>query len=75
MAFVLALLLLGTVQSKLPTDADIARQVVRNTVAELTVASSTDWETAQSTIRSALNRFVYERTKRRPVVIPVIMEL
>ena len=52
-----------------------ARQVVRNTVAELTVTSSTDWETAHSTIRSALNRFVYERTKRRPVVIPVIMEL
>ncbi len=54
---------------------DDAKQVVRDTVAELTVTSSTDWETAKSTIRTALNRFVYERTKRRPVVIPVIMEL
>jgi len=52
-----------------------AKQVVRDTVAALSVTSSTDWETAQSTIRTALNRFVYERTKRRPVVIPVIMEL
>jgi ribonuclease J len=54
---------------------DAAKEVVRTTVAGLTPTSSTDWESAQSTIRTALNRFVYERTKRRPMVIPVIMEL
>jgi len=52
-----------------------AKNVVRNTVSELTVTSSTDWESVKSTVRTALNRFVYERTRRRPVVIPVIMEL
>ena len=52
-----------------------ARDVVRNTVAGLSLESSTDWETAKTSIRSALNKFVYERTKRRPMVIPVIMEL
>lgn len=52
-----------------------AREVVRRTVADLGLESSTDWETAKTSIRSALNKFVYERTKRRPMVIPVIMEL
>jgi len=52
-----------------------AREVVRKTLAGMSVESSTDWETVKTSIRSALNKFVYERTKRRPMVIPVIMEL
>lgn len=52
-----------------------AREVVRRTIAALDLTGSTDWETAKTAIRTALNRFVYERTKRRPMVIPVIMEL
>ncbi|HEY3378219.1 MAG TPA: ribonuclease J, partial [Armatimonadota bacterium] len=52
-----------------------AKQVVLATIEKMEVANSTEWETAQATVRTALNRFVYERTKRRPVVIPVIMEL
>ncbi|MHB9131880.1 MAG: ribonuclease J [Armatimonadota bacterium] len=54
---------------------DDAKEVVLRTVKNLTLESSTDWETAKSAVRTALNRFVYERTKRRPMVIPVIMEL
>lgn len=49
--------------------------VVSAKVAELALSHSSDWESAQAAIRSALNRFVYERTKRRPMVIPVIMPL
>jgi ribonuclease J len=52
-----------------------AKEVVRKTVSELTVTSSTDWESVKSTVRTALNRFVNERTRRRPMVIPVIIEL
>ncbi len=52
-----------------------AKTVVVNTVRELSVDSSTDWESAKSAVRTALNRFVYERTRRRPMVIPVILEL
>ena len=54
---------------------DNARDVVREAVAKLNVDTATDWESAKTTIRTALNRFVYERTKRRPMVIPVILEL
>lgn len=52
-----------------------AKDVVRTAIGKLDISSSTDWETAQATVRTALNRFVYERTKRRPMVIPVIMEV
>ncbi len=52
-----------------------AKEVVRKTVRELTVTSSTDWESVKTTVRTALNRFVNERTRRRPIVIPVIIEL
>jgi len=52
-----------------------ARDVVRKTVGALAIASSTEWDSARAAIRTALNRFVYERTKRRPMVIPVIVEL
>jgi ribonuclease J len=54
---------------------DDAKQVVRDAIAKLDISSSTDWESAQATVRSALNKFVYARTKRRPMVIPVILEV
>jgi ribonuclease J len=54
---------------------EAAKQVVRDKVAELSPAHGMDLETAKTAIRSRLNRFVHERTKRRPMVIPVIMEL
>ncbi|HEY3377305.1 MAG TPA: ribonuclease J, partial [Armatimonadota bacterium] len=50
-----------------------AKEVVRAKVQELSLASSADLESAKTAVRSALNRFVHERTKRRPMVIPVIM--
>jgi ribonuclease J len=52
-----------------------AKDVVRQTVADLPLSSSSDLESVKSSIRSALNRFVHERTKRRPMVIPIILEL
>lgn len=52
-----------------------AKEVVRKTIAAMDVTASTDWDSAKTTVRSALNKFVYERTKRRPMVIPVIMEV
>ncbi len=51
------------------------RQVVCETIAKMDIAGSTDMESAKTSVRSAVNRFVYERTKRRPMVIPVIMEV
>jgi len=35
----------------------------------------TDWSTIKSQIKDALSRYLYEKTKRRPMLIPIIMEV
>jgi ribonuclease J len=34
-----------------------------------------EWTYAKSKIRETLNKFLYEKTKRRPMIIPVVMEV
>lgn len=34
-----------------------------------------DWATLKQNIRDALNQYLYERTKRRPIILPIIMEV
>jgi ribonuclease J len=35
----------------------------------------TDWSNIKLSIRDALRDFLYERTKRKPMILPVIMEI
>lgn len=35
----------------------------------------TDWATIKSQIRDALSRYLYEKTGRRPMIMPIIMEV
>jgi ribonuclease J len=39
-----------------------------------TEPATTEFETLKRRARSALGRFVYERTRRRPMIVPVVME-
>ena len=34
-----------------------------------------EWSMIKSTIRDNLGRFLYERTRRRPMILPIIMEI
>ena len=34
----------------------------------------TDWSKMKTTIRDALGSFVWKRTQRRPMILPIIME-
>ncbi len=34
-----------------------------------------EWSTIKSVIREVLSKFLYEKTKRRPVILPIIMEI
>lgn len=52
-----------------------AKEVVRATIERMTPIGSTDIESVQTSIRSALNRFISEQTRRRPLIMPVIMEI
>lgn len=33
-----------------------------------------EWSTLKTSVRDALSRFLYEKTKRRPMILPIIME-
>ena len=35
----------------------------------------TEWSMIKSAIRDSLGRFLYERTRRRPMILPIIMEI
>ncbi|MPN15372.1 Ribonuclease J2 [bioreactor metagenome] len=34
-----------------------------------------EWSVIKSGVRDALGKFIYERTRRRPMIIPIIMEV
>lgn len=35
----------------------------------------TDWSTIKSNVKNSLSEFLYEKTKRKPMILPVIMEI
>ena len=52
-----------------------ARQAVLEALEEAASSGSVDFETLKRRARSALGRFVNERTRRRPMIVPVVMEV
>ncbi|MFP3907182.1 MAG: ribonuclease J [Acidimicrobiales bacterium] len=53
---------------------DEATTVVREAVEDALVNEGRDIETIQRVVRRAAGRFVNKRTKRRPMIVPVVME-
>ncbi len=51
-----------------------ARQRVTEALEHSTDAGNLDFDTLKRQIRQALGRFVNEKTKRRPMIVPVVME-
>jgi ribonuclease J len=52
-----------------------ARLAVLAALEEAASSGSVDFETLRRRARSALGRFVSERTRRRPMIVPVVMEV
>ena len=52
-----------------------AKQVVRDSIAAAAHEGATDFDTMRRHARKSLARFIDERTRRRPAVIPVVMEV
>ncbi len=52
-----------------------AKEAVRQAVLSAIEGGSTDFETVRRSARRALGKFITERTKRRPAVIPVVLEV
>ena len=54
---------------------DEARLLVDEAVQNCLDRGKTDWGKLKSTIKDVLSDFVWKRTKRRPMILPIIMEV
>ena len=54
---------------------DEARQAVLQALQDAADSGSVDFEALRRRARSALGRFVNERTRRRPMIVPVVIEV
>jgi len=52
-----------------------AKEAVRASLRELAGDGATDFETLRRHARRSLGRFIHDRTRRRPAVIPVVIEV
>ncbi|QUH26679.1 ribonuclease J [Serpentinicella alkaliphila] len=54
---------------------DEAKQVVKTALIQCEQQNIREWAALKNTIRDSLKNFLYEKTKRRPMILPVIMEV
>ena len=51
------------------------KQVVRQEVQKCEYQGITDWTTIKNTIRETLRDYIFSKTKRNPMIIPIVMEV
>lgn len=51
-----------------------AKEVVRNTLAKIDLKAVGDWNSVKNTVRKDLRNLFFKRTRRDPLIIPVILE-
>lgn len=54
---------------------DQARIIVRDALRQCEEKHITEWATIKANIKDALRMFLYEKTKRKPMILPIIMEI
>lgn len=54
---------------------DEAQHILNDTVYHITDRGITDWNRIKTEIKDALGEYVWKKTKRRPMIIPIIMEV
>ena len=54
---------------------DEARQIVEDTMEELLDRGVTDWGKLKTATKEALSDYVWKKTKRSPMILPIIMEV
>ncbi len=52
-----------------------AREIVKNALKQCEENHITEWSTIKSNIKEVLRIFLYEKTKRKPMILPIIMEI
>lgn len=54
---------------------DEARQRVKTALNQLEGNNLSEWSAIKSAVRETLGRFLWDKTKRRPMILPIIMEV
>ena len=54
---------------------DGAREIVKRVLSKCEEKNIREWSTLKSSMRDELREFLYEKTKRRPIILPIIMEI
>lgn len=52
-----------------------ANRIVSSTLTKLMSDNVNEWASLKTHVRDTLGRFLYEQTKRRPMILPIIMEV
>jgi len=52
-----------------------AKQQVKQALDKCEAGQVTEWAAIKTSIRDALSKFIYEKTRRRPIILPIIMEV
>lgn len=53
---------------------DDATKLVESTLTRLVAENVNEWSSLKTAVREALGRFLFEQTRRRPMILPIIME-
>ncbi len=54
---------------------DESNRIVTNTLNKLMSENVNEWASLKTHVKEALGRFLYEQTRRRPMILPIIMEV
>lgn len=54
---------------------DDANKIVNQTMERCLKEQVSEWASLKTSIRDALSKFLFERTRRRPMILPIIMEV
>ena len=54
---------------------DDVKNVVRHEIRSCEEQGIRDWSTIKSTVRDNLRDYIFTKTKRNPMIIPIIMEI
>lgn len=54
---------------------DEAKEKVKTAIERTQVRGNADWAAIKTGIRDSIGKFLYEKTRRRPMILPIIMEV
>ena len=54
---------------------DVEKVVIRQEVKTCEEEGVRDWSTIKSTLKDDLRDYIFQRTKRNPMILPIIMEV